>query len=93
VHPNGAQNYPFCFNLAISGNGTDKPAGVLATTFYTAKNSGIMYHFDGPPPLPAYTIPSPALYSGAITTVSQVKVPKATAPGVGMTALAGMRIR
>jgi cellulase len=88
-----AQKYPFCFNLAIPGNGTDKPTGVLATTFYTAKGPGIIYRFDGPPPLPAYTIPCPAPYSGAMTTVSQVKVPKATATGAGMTALAGTRIR
>ncbi len=27
---NGAQNYPFSFNLAISSNGTDKPAGLSA---------------------------------------------------------------
>ncbi len=86
---NGAQNYPFCFNLAISSNGTDKPAGVLATTFYNAKDPGILYNDDAGPPVPPYTIPGPPLYTGAITTVSQVKMPKPTATGAGVQALAG----
>jgi lytic cellulose monooxygenase (C1-hydroxylating) len=87
--PNGAQNYPFCFNLAISSTGTDKPEGVLATTFYTAKDPGILYNLDVAPPVPAYTIPGPPLYTGATTTVSQSKSPKPTATGVGVQALSG----
>jgi len=84
---NGAQNYPFCFNLAISSSGTDKPAGVLATTFYKATDPGVLYNIDVAPPVPAYTIPGPPVYSGSVT-VSQTKMPKATATGAGVTALA-----
>ncbi|KAK3371810.1 glycosyl hydrolase family 61-domain-containing protein [Lasiosphaeria ovina] len=40
---NGAQNYPFCFSLAISGSGTANPAGIPATQFYAANNPGIKF--------------------------------------------------
>ena len=40
---NGAQNYPFCFNLAISSSGTDKPAGVLGTELYSSGMPGIVW--------------------------------------------------
>ncbi|KAH8156954.1 hypothetical protein CIB48_g11291 [Xylaria polymorpha] len=33
---NGAQNYPQCFNIAITGSGTDKPEGTLGINLYTA---------------------------------------------------------
>ena len=91
--PNGAQNYPFCFNLAISSSGTDKPAGELATNFYKATDPGILYNLDVAPPVPAYTIPGPPLYSRAVTTVSESKMPKATAAGVGVQSLAGAKFR
>ncbi len=39
---NGAQNYPFCFNLAISSSGTQNPKGVLATRLYKANDPGIL---------------------------------------------------
>jgi hypothetical protein len=43
---NGAQNYPFCFSLAISGNGTSKPAGILATQLYKASDPGILFDLN-----------------------------------------------
>ncbi|SPJ84074.1 related to endoglucanase IV precursor [Fusarium torulosum] len=33
---NGAQNYPQCFNLEVTGSGTEQPAGVAGTSLYTA---------------------------------------------------------
>lgn len=83
---NGAQNYPFCFNLAISSSGKENPAGTLATSFYTAKDPGVLFNIDVAPPIPAYTIPGPPLYSAAVT-VSQVKMPKPTASAAGVSAL------
>jgi hypothetical protein len=41
---NGAQNYVQCVNLAVSGTGTAVPAGVKATTFYTATDPGILFN-------------------------------------------------
>jgi len=89
--PNGAQNYPFCFNLAISGNGTAKPPGVLATTFYTPKDPGILYNLDVAPPVPAYTIPGPPLWSGGVAGVAQTKSPWPKTTGATVNALAGAK--
>ncbi|KAG9229118.1 glycoside hydrolase family 61 protein [Amylocarpus encephaloides] len=81
---NGAQNYPQCFNLAITSEGTDNPAGVLATTFYKATDPGIK--FDLYSAFTSYAIPGPPLYSNAIT-VSQTMPPKATASATGVYAV------
>ncbi|KAL3421241.1 endo-1,4-beta-glucanase [Phlyctema vagabunda] len=60
---NGAQDYPQCVNLAISGSGTATPTGTLATSFYTASDPGIL--FDIYSTHTSYPIPGPALYTGA----------------------------
>jgi cellulase len=39
----GAQVYPQCVNLAVSGTGTAKPAGIPATQFYTPTDPGILF--------------------------------------------------
>lgn len=79
---NGAQNYPQCVSLAIKGPGTANPAGVSATTFYTPSDPGILFSLYGT--LSSYTIPGPALYSGAVISVTQTLPgpPTATASGV-----------
>lgn len=78
---NGAQNYPQCINLAIKGTGTAAPAGVAATSFYTATDPGIKFDLYGA--FTSYPIPGPALYSGAvIATQSVPSAPTATATGV-----------
>jgi cellulase len=79
--PNGAQNYPQCFNLAISSAGTENPDGVLATTFYKATDPGIKFDLYGS--FTSYTIPGPPKYTGAIT-VSQTAPPKPTASATGV---------
>lgn len=77
----GAQNYPQCVNLAISSSGTAKPAGVLATTFYSETDPGIL--IDIYTNLTSYTIPGPALFSGAATeTQTSMPAPTATSTGV-----------
>ncbi|OGM48742.1 endoglucanase-4 [Aspergillus bombycis] len=40
----GAQNYPSCFNLKVNGDGADKPAGVLPSSWpslYTGAATGV----------------------------------------------------
>ena len=39
----GAQNYPFCFSLAISSDGTKNPDGVLGTSLYKNTDPGVLY--------------------------------------------------
>ena len=58
--PNGAQAYPQCVNIQVSGSGTVKlSGGVPATSFYKATDPGIQFNlftkYDG------YTIPGPPL--------------------------------
>ncbi|CAG8951507.1 hypothetical protein HYFRA_00007423 [Hymenoscyphus fraxineus] len=77
----GAQNYPQCLNLAVKSSGSDKPAGIPATSFYTANDPGIK--FDLYSTLTTYTIPGPAKYTGAVT-VSQTMPPKPTASSTGV---------
>ncbi|RDL41926.1 Uncharacterized protein BP5553_01905 [Venustampulla echinocandica] len=59
---NGAQNYPQCINLIVSGSGTAKPAGVAGTELYKISDAGIL--IDIYKTLASYVIPGPALYSG-----------------------------
>jgi len=79
---NGAQNYPFCFNLAITSSGSASPAGVLGTALYQATDPGIVYDIYQST-LATYTIPGPALYSGAVS-VTQTLPAAPTASGTGV---------
>ncbi|KAF2639260.1 glycoside hydrolase family 61 protein [Massarina eburnea CBS 473.64] len=60
---NGAQNYPQCFNIAVTGSGTKSlPAGTLGTALYKSNDPGIL--FNPYQTLSNYTIPGPALWTG-----------------------------
>merc|ERR1712000_750596 len=58
----GAQNYPFCVNLEVTGSGTDSPEGVLGTALYTPTDAGILVSIYTAGA--TYEIPGPALYAG-----------------------------
>ncbi|PNP82661.1 hypothetical protein FNYG_03892 [Fusarium nygamai] len=74
--PNGAQNYPQCFNLKVTGNGDLAPKGVKGTQLYKANDPGILFNLYTTPL--SYKIPGPTLVPGLPSTVSQ-KVVSATA--------------
>ncbi|KAK5635920.1 hypothetical protein RRF57_011632 [Xylaria bambusicola] len=57
---NGAQNYPQCINIAITGSGTDKPTGTLGVNLYKSDDPGIL--FNPYTTFGSYKIPGPALY-------------------------------
>ncbi|KAL4778652.1 glycosyl hydrolase family 61-domain-containing protein [Aspergillus varians] len=59
----GAQNYPQCFNLEVTGSGSDQPAGTLGTKLYTLDEPGILENIYSS--IATYTVPGPTLYSGA----------------------------
>ncbi|VUC26942.1 unnamed protein product [Clonostachys rosea] len=67
---NGAQNYPQCFNIEITGSGTDNPEGVLGTELYTADHPGIL--FNPYTTLTSYEMPGPALYGGSNSTAASL---------------------
>lgn len=60
---NGAQNYPQCFNLQVTGSGTDTPSGVKGTSLYTPTDEGILFNIYQS--LSSYPIPGPSLIQGA----------------------------
>ncbi|KAL2162083.1 hypothetical protein VTH06DRAFT_7868 [Thermothelomyces fergusii] len=60
---NGAQNYPQCVNLHITGSGTRKPSGVPGTELYRPTDPGILANIYTSPV--AYQIPGPAIIPGA----------------------------
>ncbi|KKK21382.1 hypothetical protein P175DRAFT_0502520 [Aspergillus ochraceoroseus IBT 24754] len=64
----GAQNYPQCFNLQVTGSGSDQPTGVLGTALYTPEEAGILVNIYSS--ISSYTVPGPTMYSGA-TSISQ----------------------
>lgn len=64
----GAQNYPQCFNLEITGSGTEVPTGTLGTELYKADDAGILFNIYTS--LSTYPIPGPTMIAGA-TEVEQ----------------------
>ncbi|CAM1505820.1 Fc.00g114570.m01.CDS01 [Cosmosporella sp. VM-42] len=65
---NGAQNYPQCFNLEITGSGTEQPEGTLGTELYKADDEGILFNIYTT--LSDYPVPGPTVIAGA-SAVSQ----------------------
>lgn len=59
---NGAQAYPQCFNIAITGSGTAVPEGTLGVDLYSADDPGIL--LNPYTTITDYQIPGPALFTG-----------------------------
>ncbi|KAH8172403.1 glycosyl hydrolase family 61 domain-containing protein [Sarocladium implicatum] len=78
---NGAQNYPQCINLEITGSGTEEPEGTPGMELYKPDDAGIFLNIYQS--LNSYKIPGPAVVDGA-KTVDQVK-PEVTATGTATT--------
>jgi hypothetical protein len=80
----GAQNYPQCINIEVTGGGSDVPSGTLGEALYKETEPGILVNIYTTGL--KYTIPGPALYTGgsgksakfttvvAATTSAAVKV-------------------
>ena len=64
---NGAQAYPQCINLKVTGSGsTTLTGGVVGTKLYTPTDPGILFNIYGT--FTSYTIPGPAL-----TTIKKMR--------------------
>lgn len=59
---NGAQNYPQCINIEITGSGTAAPTGTLGTALYKNTDPGV--HLNPYVTLTSYAMPGPALFTG-----------------------------
>lgn len=57
---NGAQDYPQCVNLVVTGTGSAAPAGVAFPGLYTPTDKGILFDLYGTST--SYPIPGPAVY-------------------------------
>ncbi|KXX76576.1 Polysaccharide monooxygenase Cel61a [Madurella mycetomatis] len=84
--PNGAQAYPQCINLRVTGGGSNSPSGVAGTSLYSANDPGILFNpYSGSV---NYPVPGPALIAGAVSSIAQsqsaaTRTASATAPGGG----------
>ncbi|KAL0941177.1 endoglucanase iv precursor [Colletotrichum truncatum] len=58
---NGAQFYPQCINIQVTGGGSSNPTGVAGTSLYTAKDKGVIFDIYNNPT--SYPIPGPAVVS------------------------------
>lgn len=61
-HIGGAQSYPQCVNLNVTGSGMVEPVGLGAQGFYGEKDPGVLidiWVFNG-----SYVIPGPKLRDG-----------------------------
>ncbi|KAK0720094.1 glycosyl hydrolase family 61-domain-containing protein [Lasiosphaeris hirsuta] len=68
---NGAQSYPQCFNLRVTGSGSNSPVGVVGTSLYKATDAGILFNTYSSPIV--YPVPGPALIAGVPSSVAQSK--------------------
>ncbi|WYZ42510.1 hypothetical protein EsH8_VI_000209 [Colletotrichum jinshuiense] len=68
-NPNGAQAYPQCFNLQVTGGGSLAPAGVKGTALYKSTDPGILFNLYTSPLV--YPVPGPTLVAGLPSTVAQ----------------------
>ncbi|KAF7558037.1 hypothetical protein G7046_g5905 [Stylonectria norvegica] len=69
IDEGGAQNYPQCFNLKITSDGSDEPKGYLGTELYDEEDPGIfvnIYTDDL-----KYQVPGPTIIEGGVTSVKQ----------------------
>ncbi|KAE8381844.1 glycosyl hydrolase family 61-domain-containing protein [Aspergillus bertholletiae] len=74
----GAQNYPQCINLQVTGSGTASPSGTLGTALYKDTDPGI--YVDIWQSISSYTIPGPSLYSaGSAATATAAAAATTTA--------------
>jgi len=60
---NGAQDYPQCVNLVVTGTGSATPAGASLVGVYTPTDPGILFNLYGG--FTSYPIPGPALYTSS----------------------------
>ncbi|CAG5154157.1 uncharacterized protein ALTATR162_LOCUS3489 [Alternaria atra] len=75
---NGAQNYPKCINIEVTGSGTATPKGTPANKLYTATDPGIKVNVYGGD-MSSYEMPGPALFDGASSGSGNASSPKPSA--------------
>jgi cellulase len=59
--PNGAQFYPQCVNLVVTGGGSATPSGSTASSLYSANDPGVVFNLYEA--FTSYPIPGPSVWS------------------------------
>jgi Auxiliary Activity family 9 (formerly GH61) len=77
----GAQNYPQCINLEVTGGGSDVPAGTLGEALYSETDPGILVNIYTTGL--SYSIPGPTLYSGGGSATATTKAAVSAAASTG----------
>ncbi|KAE8140169.1 glycosyl hydrolase family 61-domain-containing protein [Aspergillus pseudotamarii] len=81
----GAQNYPQCINLQVTGSGTASPSGTLGTALYKDTDPGI--YVDIWQSISSYTMPGPSLYTAGSTATASVAAAATTTASTTPTAI------
>lgn len=76
---NGAQAYPQCINIQITGDGTLSPDGTLGTELYTATDPGVLINIYTD--LENYTIPGPDFPTGITNSSSDASGDSSSSSG------------
>ncbi|KAK7747867.1 hypothetical protein SLS53_001118 [Cytospora paraplurivora] len=80
----GAQNYPQCVNLQVTGSGTEQPAGTLGEALYTEDEDGIVFNIYES--FSTYPIPGPTLaFSDSSSSGSSAAATSAAATSAAAT--------
>lgn len=66
----GPQHYPQCLSLEVTGEGTERPEGLLGTELYKVDEPGLVYDIYAEE-LPPYEMPGPTMLPGAVGMVNQ----------------------
>ncbi|KAI2629978.1 glycoside hydrolase family 61 protein [Hypoxylon sp. NC1633] len=69
----GAQNYPQCINLQVTGDGTNVPSGFLGSELYDPEDPSM--HLDISGGVSSYKIPGPAPIAGVETVALSHPLP------------------
>ncbi|KAK7914954.1 hypothetical protein PG985_012657 [Apiospora marii] len=79
----GAQFYPQCVNLKVTGGGSSTPAGTKATSLYTAKDEGVLfniYQANSDYPIPGPKVATAGGSGGAAPAAPAKPAPSSAAP-------------
>ncbi|KAG4442967.1 hypothetical protein IFR05_001580 [Cadophora sp. M221] len=87
---NGAQLYPFCLNLEVTGTGTDVPVGTLGTALYKEDDPGILVNIYVDDL--NYIIPGPAVYGSGSGSSGNTTTPVATSAAAPVATSAALPI-
>ncbi|ROT39097.1 endoglucanase-4 [Sodiomyces alkalinus F11] len=76
--PNGAQSYPQCINLEITGSGSSTFPGTAGTQLLSPNEAGVVFNVWAP--VSSYPVPGGAIVQGGTSMIPQ-SVVRATATG------------